>query len=101
DGNHARVIVELTADRIHVGNRDRRESELTVRGDRLDRVAIIQGGLERLDGKSRVTRLVQASNQFLSLAAEHTAADQVETSGWFIEPDLLKGLGTRLRRVMP
>ena len=50
DGDHARVIVELTADRIHVGDRDRRESKLTVRGDRLDRVAIIQGGLERLDG---------------------------------------------------
>ena len=50
DADHARVIVELPADRFHVGDRDRRESKLTVRGDRLDRVAIIQGGLERLDG---------------------------------------------------
>src|SRR5205823_6548307 len=27
--------------------------------------------------------------------------DQVETSGWLVEPDLLKALGPRLRRVMP
>src|SRR5207302_6646158 len=63
-------------------------------------IPVIERRREGLDGGPGIPRLIEPADQLLGFAAEHAAADQIETAGGLVEPDLLKRHRPRLRRVM-
>ena len=81
-------------------NGDGGKADFPVRRNRLDRVPVVERGLESLDREARVSRLVQPPDQLLRLSAEHAAADQVEATRRLVEPNLLEGLGSWFSGVM-
>src|SRR2546421_564902 len=100
DADHPGVVSQLILECPNVRYRDCRETNFAVGGNGLEGVAVVEGGLEGLDRRTGKACLIEPADQFLGLAAEHATADQVETSGWLVEPNLLEADRAGVRRVM-